>query len=139
MPAGLGPFGLGTPPDPGESPTGTAGSRFINPATRDYEVDAATSQFKQMPTVRQRVMLAIATELDSSGVAGFGKKRPRKMGSSFESEERALVSAALRQMIEVEKVVRLDGVTVERGSLGRARTTISFTDLTTGEKFNETV
>lgn len=130
---GVAPFGVGTPAIPPPAPTGSAGSRFIDPLKRDYSVDAATGQFKQMPGTRQRVMLAVLTELESSGIRGFGIKPPTRMGTTFEAEMRGAVRTALRQMIEVEKCLRLDGVIVERGASGRASTTILYKDLITGE------
>lgn len=138
-PAGSFPAGMGSVPEPQDAPTGHGGSRFLNAVTRDYEIDATTGQFKQMPPTRQRVTLAVATELDSSGLVGFGIKPPRKMGDSFESEMRAAVARALRHMTDVDKTLRLNGVKVERGNLGRARVTIAFTDLVTGERDQATV
>lgn len=132
MSAGLGPFGLGTPADSTERPTGKAGSRFLNPQTRDYEIDPAGGQYKQMPGTRQRVLIAVTTALNSSGQRGLGIKPPGRMSETFEAEQRAAVAEALRPMTEVEKSVRLDGVIVERGSGGRARTTIIFKDLVNG-------
>ena len=139
MSFGLTPFGLGSPQAPGEAPTGGGGVRFINPVTRDYEIDAATGQYAQMPSVRQRVMLSVGTELNSSGVEGFGALLPRKIGADFDAQARSTVVSALRQLIEVEKAIRLDSVTTERGTLGRARINISFTDLVTGESHSLTV
>lgn len=138
-PAGIFPAGLGTVGDPAEKPTGTPGARFINPVTRDYERDETTGQFKQMPSTRQRVMLAVATEFDSSGVRGFGVRMPRKMGITFEADARSAISSALRHMTEVEKSIRLNRVLVERGEFGRARFTIDYTDLVTGERDRATV
>ena len=96
------------------------------------EIDAATNQFAQMPGTRQRVLLAVMTELESSGMAGFGIKRPPRMGPTFEAEMRAAVQSALRHMTQVERSLRLDAVLVERGRGGRARTTILYKDLVTG-------
>lgn len=126
---GGGPFGLGTPPGPSLSPTGSAGSRFIHPVNRDYEVSATTGQYKQMPGVRQRVTIAALTQLNSSGIPGFGMKLPEKMGPTFEAECRAAVANGLRHMPDI----RLESVTVERGPGGRARITVSWKDLATGE------
>lgn len=132
-PSALSPFGLGTPIPATAPPTGTAGTRYLNPATGDYEQDPVTRQLAQMPTTRQRVLLAVMTLRDSMSVnRGFGVRLPRKMGTFFESEVTQAVRAALRHLTDTEQVIRIDSITVERGSGSRARIVISFTDLTTG-------
>jgi len=134
MPFGLGPFGLETPDDPPEPPTGTAGSRYINPATGDYETDGVTGQLKQMPRTRQRVLLALVTLRRSASTSpGFGGKYPRKMGTTFEIETRQAVLFALKHLIEVEKAIRIENILIERGLGSRARITVSYTDLDTNE------
>lgn len=130
---GLSPYGTGTPATGEAPPTGSAGSRYINPATRDYEQDTTTKQLAQMPGVRQRVLLAVLTLARSSTVYPGGIKQPRKMGTLFVAEMHQAVRATLRILTDVEKVVRIDTITVERGTGGRSRTTIEYTDLTTGE------
>jgi len=132
-PFGLTPFGIGTPADAPGQPTGPAGCRYINPATKDYQVNPATRQFAQMPALRQRVLLALSTDYASITVnQTFGLKKPRKMGDTFVAEMKAWVRAALKHLTDVEKVMSLDAVIVERGSGGRSRTTVVFTDLATG-------
>lgn len=131
-PGGTAPFGIGTPSVGAAPPSGPAGCRYLNPATRDYEVDSSTGQFAQMPAVRQRVMLCVLTAKNSSSVPGFGVRIPPLMNETFESEVRAEITRELRQLTEVERVCRLDGVFVVKGRSGRARVTVSFIDLTTG-------
>ena len=81
MPFGTGPMGLGTPVTASLPPKGPAGSRYIHPATKDYERDPTTGQLKQMPKVRQQVLLALTTLLGSaSTLDGFGIRLPRKQG-----------------------------------------------------------
>lgn len=133
-PAGTSPFGIGTPTTATVPPDGPVGSRYINPTTGDYEVDSTTGQFKQMPGVRQRVLLAVLTRRDSSGIPGFGTRMPARMGDDFEAACDAEIRSALRQMVEIEKVIRIDGIKVERGAAGRARITISYTDLVNGTR-----
>lgn len=134
MQFGLGPFGLETPDTPPDVPTGEAGSRFINPATGDYEKDGVTGQLKQMPRTRQRVLLALITlRRTASTSPGFGSKLPRKMGTAFEIETRQAVLYALRHLTDVEKVIRIESLLVERGLNSRARVTVSYTDLDTNE------
>jgi len=135
MPFGVGPYGFGTPVTGVAPPSGAAGSRYINPQSRDYEIDPVTKQQAQMPGVRQRVLLAVTTVLRSStAVPGMGIDMPKKMGTSYEAQVRNAVLASLRQMIEVEKVLRVDAILVKRTGTGRSQITISFTDLTTGEQ-----
>lgn len=132
MQFGLGPFGLETPDTPPDPPTGTAGSRFINPATGDYEKDGVTGQLKQMPRTRQRVLLALITLRQTASTApSFGNKLPRKMGTAFEMESRQAVLYALRHLVET--AIRIESLVVERGRGSRARITLSYTDLDTGE------
>lgn len=138
-PAGLSPFGLGSPDEGAAPPSGPAGSRYLNPITRDYQIDPSTGQQAQMPPVRQRVLLTVLTAKNSSAVPGFGTRIPALMGETFESEVRAEITRELRQLTDVERVARLDGVKVEKGLGGRARVTISYTDLTTATRDQVTI
>lgn len=134
MPVGTGPYGIGTPVTSAAPPAGAAGSRYINPATRSYEQDSTTGQLAQMPGLRQRVLIAVTTaKKSSSAIPEFGLLVPRVVGPSFESEIKASIRASLSQMTDVEKVLRIDGITVEIGASGRQRVTVSYTDITTGE------
>jgi hypothetical protein len=134
LPFGLGPFGFGTPLSVEAPPAGAAGSRYLNPATGDYEQDPTTRQFAQMPALRQRVVLALRTLLRSStAVPTMGVELPRKMGTTYAAEVRNAVLVALRQLVEIEKIMRVDGITTVKGVGGRSLITVSYTDLTTGE------
>src|SRR5690349_21781461 len=133
MPAGTGPFGIGTPTTTAAPPTGTAGSRYLNPASRDYQQDTDTQQLAQMPAIRQRVLLAVMTEKGSStALPKFGIARPRKVTPSFEAEITASVRASLVQLTDVERAIRIDAIDIERGASGRQRVTISYTDISSG-------
>ena len=133
-PSALSPFGLGTPIPATAPPTGEAGVRYLNPATGDYEQDPVTKQLAQMPTTRQRVLLAVMTLRSSMSVnREFGIRMPRKMGTFFESEVQQAARAALQHLTDTDAVIRIDSILVERGANSRARVTISFTDLTTGK------
>ncbi len=133
-PGGSSPFGIATPAAAVAPPDGPAGSRFINPISRDYEVDDTTGHFKQMPGTRQRVLLAVMTIRDSSGLPGFGVRMPTRMGDAFERQGENAVRQALFHMTDVEKSLLINSIKVERGLGGRARITISFTDLVTGDQ-----
>ncbi len=129
----IGPFGVDTPAETAEPATGSVGSRYINPATRDYEFNESTGHLSQMPTLRQRVLLAVMTRKGSStALPDFGISLPPKMGSTFEAEVTASVRSALIHLTDTERVMRIDSVVVEKGAGGRARVTISYTDTTAG-------
>jgi phage baseplate assembly protein W len=130
MAFGAGAFGLGTPATGEPPPDGPAGTRYIDPVQRDYAQDTDTKQLKQMPKTRQRVLLALMTLLGSSSVLPkFGVRFPKKMGDTFDAQCKNAVRSAMRHLTDVEQVVRIDGITVERGAGGRARITVSYSDL----------
>jgi phage baseplate assembly protein W len=127
-PAGTSGAGFGVPAVGGAPPDGPAGSRFIDPVTKDYAQDSTTGQLKQMPPIRQRVLIALTTVLGSaSTLPNLGMRAPRKMGDRFEGQMRNAVAAALYQLTEVEKVIRLVRVTVIKGRGGRSQTTVVWT------------
>lgn len=129
-----GPFGTGTPTTSAAPPAATAGSRYLNPATKDYEIDASTGQLAQMPPLRQRVLIAVTTDIGSAAtLTELGRIRPRKMAPTFEAEVIASIRKACRQMTDIERVMRIDAITIERGASGRYRPTLSYTDITNGE------
>lgn len=132
-PCGGFPLGFGEPTAAGAPPTLTQCSREIDPATKDYSINASTKGFSRMTGTRQRVVLAITTAFQSSTVQRtWGIRTAPKMGWSFEQEQEASIREALRQMAEVERVIAIESITIERGSGGRSRATISWRDLTTG-------
>lgn len=128
MSAGSGPFGAGTPVTTEAPPTGAAGSRYINPATKDYEQDARSKQLAQMPAVRQQFLLVLTTILASSTtLQRFGIGAPRKMGDSFETEMKQEIVRRSAHITELQRAARIDNIKVEKGSGGRARITLSYT------------
>jgi hypothetical protein len=132
-PMGTSGAGLGVPVAAADPPDGPAGARFINPASGDYEQDSDTRQLKQMPIERQQVMLALRTILgSSSALPTFGVKAPRKMGDTFAAEMTAAVKVALHHLTDVQKVISIDSITVERGTGGRSRTTVKYTITSSG-------
>lgn len=134
MPAGISPAGLFTPALAANAPAPSAGSRYVNPATGDYEIDPATGQAAQMPPTRQRVLLALNTVFGSSvAVPDFGLRTPRKIGPRFVGETKAAARSALRHLTREDgPVIRIDAITVDVFSPGKALLTVSYTDLTTG-------
>lgn len=133
FPFGTGPFGFGSIAEAAIVPEPVAGSRFIDPVTRDYVFDSATGHLGQMPPLRQRVLLTLMTQLGSSAVPGFGVRLPPKIDRTFVSSSTAMVRSALRQLTDVERIMRIDDITVDTGG-SRAAITVSYTDLTTGER-----
>lgn len=140
MPAGTGPFGLGTPLTASAPPSGASGSRYINPATRDYEQDPDSLQLKQMPATRQRVLLALMTARGSStALRTFGVRIPKKITTTFKAEVQASVRTALLHLTDTEPVIRIDTIIVETGTGGRVRITVSYTDLLANQRDGVTV
>jgi hypothetical protein len=131
---GVGPAGLGTPVTTAAPPDGPAGSRFIDPAVKDYAQDPSTGQQKQMPKVRQQVLLALTTLRGSaSTLRDFGARVPRKMGDRFQAEVTNAVKAALQHLTDTQKVIRIDSIKAIHGRGGRAEITVAWSDLTTGK------
>jgi phage baseplate assembly protein W len=134
-PAGTSGAGLGVPVTASAPPDGPAGSRFIDPVTKDYAIDTSTGQLQQMPPTRQRVLIILTTEIGSATtLPTLGVKWPRKMGDTYAAQVKNAVTAALYQLTEVEKVIRLKDVIVEKGRGGRSRITVVWTDLSTNRE-----
>jgi hypothetical protein len=132
---GTGSFGLGTPDEPPEQATGNVGIRWINPATKDYEVDPGTHNLKQMPGVRQQVMLAVSTiQRTATSAPRFGVALPNKMGNTFEAECKNATRLALNHLIAGDPpLIKINFITVTKGRNSRAEILIDYIDLTTGE------
>jgi hypothetical protein len=134
MSAGTAPAGLGTPATVAVSPAVSAGSRYINPVTRDYQIAYDTGQQAQMPPARQRVLLALTTLKGSSTAAPlFGLEAPRKMGNRFVASMQGAVRAALAHLTLADSpVIKIQRIDVRVPQGGRAITTVSYVDLSTG-------
>lgn len=135
-PVANGPFGIGTPAEAPDPITGPVGVRWINPATRDYEVDGSTGNLKQMPAIRQQVMLAIST-IKGTAVPNprFGVTLPNKMTETFESECKNACRAALHHLTATDPpLININKIIVTRGKNSRAEIIIDYTDLSTGER-----
>ncbi len=135
-PFGTAAFALGTPAEPGAAPAPSNGSRFLNPRTRDWEIDPDTSQHAQMPAARQRVLLALLTVRGSATSApGFGFKPPSKIGPRFEAETRNAVRVALAHLTrEDAPAIEIQDIAVQKIAPGRVLLTVSYVDLATGEE-----
>tara|TARA_R100001163_G_scaffold65402_1_gene62450 strand:+ start:340 stop:786 length:447 start_codon:yes stop_codon:yes gene_type:complete len=127
------PFGVGTPilaPLPADQQDQKF-SRYIDPNTGDYEVYSKTGALAQMPGVRQRVLLIAKTLRGSSSVLpNMGIKLPGKIDEAFVSTVRNSIKEAFREMTDVEKSLRIDGILVNKLTTGRISVVIAYTDLT---------
>jgi len=128
------PLGAGIPISASIPATDTALSRYIDPNTGEYAIDSTTGVYQTMPSTRQRVMLALITELGSVSIdREFGYLRPRKIGARFEQQVKDSVRSALLQLTDIEKIVRIDNITIDRTGQSRAEVTVKYTDLSTGD------
>ena len=108
-------------------------ARYINPATRQLEIDAATGHFKSMPKIRQRVLIIMMTVRgSSSAIPQFGLSHPDKIqANKIRAQMRAEVDRAFHRMVNVERSIRIDDLVIEEGDFGRVALTLVYTDLTT--------
>lgn len=126
------PFGSGTPlalvAPPTKPPEHAA---FIDPVTRDYVLDIEGAAAR-MPEVRQQMVLAVTTLIGSSSVEPQrGIRQPEKIDENIDRAMLEAVTAATAHVIRAKRAT-LDAVTTEVVSMGRLRTTISYTDLISG-------
>lgn len=129
------PYGLGTPATADAPPKAVPiGSRFLNPRTRDWQLDSVTGQYAQHDALSARVLRRLLTSRGtSSAIPTLGIRMPAKIDGAFTRRVQDAVRLALHWEIDVEKVLRLDSVAVEVADspTGRVRVTVSFTDLET--------
>ncbi len=127
-PFGSSGVGVGVPVTAAAPPDGPAGSRYLDAVTKDYRVDGTTRQLQQMPAIRQRVLIMLTTVLGSATTQpNLGVRWPRKMGDTYGAQVKNAITAALYQLTEVEKVIRLKDVIVVKGKSGRSQTTVIWT------------
>lgn len=132
-PIGSTPFGAGTPNEaiaPPEAPL--QGARFLNPDTKDHEV-GEDGEYLAMPTVRQRMVIALATTLGSSAaLLEHGIRLPTRIDERYPQKSSQSIRRALAFMVDAEEV-RIDSITlVDSRVTGRSEHVIAYTDLTTG-------
>lgn len=109
-------------------------ARYLNPATGDYERES-DGEYVGMPPVRQRVLLALKTIAGSAWPnPSFGNPllRIQKIDQHFEARARSGVLTALRQLLAIEKVIRVEAITFRRVNSGHVEVTVQYIDLTTG-------
>lgn len=122
------PAGIGEPEEAAEPPTVPGGCRFLDPVTRSYEHDSLTRTLRQMPALRQRVLIAVRTALESAGArTSLGIRPPGRMGNAFDAEQRQAVRRALRHLTDNGEMVVTD-ILIRTGRGGRAETTIVYDD-----------
>lgn len=133
-PFGATPFGVGTPSAAPIPPTGTPSlCRYIDPVSKDFQIDPATGQLAQMPPVRQRFLLLLSTILgSSSALPNLGIGLPVLIDDSFARRVDVSVRVGARQMTEIERVARINDVSVVTTAGGRVVVFVDYTDLTTG-------
>ena len=134
QPFGSSPYGLGTPATVNDEPAASAGSRYLNPFSKDYQIDPNTDQAAQMPPTRQRVLIAVMTVLNSAtAIPGLGLRAPRKIGINYIAQTKASVRASLAHLvIEDAPVIEIERIDVIKLGVGRILVTISYIDLLTG-------
>lgn len=123
----------GPPEDP------IVGATFINPRTRDYEVND-DGAYQRMPTTRHRVLMLLMTEFESAvqvdGDEPIGLRLPEKIGPSFKQQADQAVRSCL---VPLANDIRIDDVTTNVLNTGRVEIIVSYTDLTTGNSDTVTV
>lgn len=140
-PVGSTPFGYATPvAAPLAATQGPALSRYIDPGTGDYLIDEQIGQFASMPSLRQRVLLIINTEFgSSSALPTLGVRRPAKIDESFVRTTQSAIYEAFYRLTNVERIMRIEDVIVEKHSSGRIAITLVYTDLTVFSPGQQTV
>lgn len=137
MPAGSGPYGIGTPTvtagRQGGALRGTLGtqfgSRFIDPRTRRWVFDAF-GRTVGMRNSAHMLLTHVLTELGSSSWPGGLPKGSGVIGASFVSQRETDVRNALKPL-EDAGLVEVLRVFVERDGQSRGLTRVEWRDLTT--------
>lgn len=108
------------------------GSRFINPDTKDHEV-SDDGEYKAMPTVRQRALIALSTTLGSSAsLTEHGILLPDRIDERYPQRSSQAIRRALDFMVKAGEM-RIDGITLlDTAVTGRSEHLVAYTDLTTG-------
>lgn len=133
MALGTGPMGFGDPNEADDPPPEAVYlSNWVSPASKQYEIDPDTGALAEVPPIRGRVIYCMTQVLGSSALLpDDGIEYPKRVDETFDTKVRNAVRTALRQLTDVEKVIRIEAIVVqERGR--RSRGLVQYTDLTTG-------
>ena len=130
-PIGSTPFGFGTPVAAPLPPTqGPALSRYIDPGSGEFYIDPFVGQFGAMPSVRQRVLLVLNTEFGSStALPELGIQRPKKIDENFNTAMKAAVQKAFYTLTDIERVMQIQDILINKQSSGRVAITVVYRDL----------
>jgi hypothetical protein len=136
-PLGASPYGLGTPStaagnagSPLTDATGAGyGSRYINPATRQYEFDA-NGRIKGMPDVASMVQLVVQTTLGTSAVSTLGDSPPGGViGRNYAQRRTQSLNDALASLV-AQKLIAIVSITVDT-TVRPITAVVTWRDLTT--------
>jgi phage baseplate assembly protein W len=133
-------FGIGEPDQGTSLPENKGPARWVDSDTGDFSIDE-TGAFRNMPSVRQRVYMSIATATNSiAGQETFGSELHLidKIDSKFQTRINAAVIKALLPMTR-DGVISLGTIETSKRSGGRVEITISYTDLITQDKDNASI
>jgi phage baseplate assembly protein W len=110
----------------------------LDPLTKDYTV-AADGEYLRMPSLRQRVELALGTLKGSSSVQQTaGLTLPDKIDGNYERRVRFAINSALAFLVTSGEL-RVDAVTAIESRPGRSDIRVAFTDLLTGDSHSATL
>lgn len=120
--------GLGEVDLPAVPPTPESGAPYIS-IQGNYEFDAYTGDIKRETAGRHAVLMAARTKKGSAAAdPNFGLHMPQKMDADFEANTEQSFRDSIAGAVK-DGTVRLDEITTEQLSRGRAEITIGFTEL----------
>ena len=137
-PFGSGPYGIGTPAtsstNEGKPLTDAKGvrfgSRYINPRTRQYEMNA-NGRYVGMSSVQQLVELAALTLIGTSAMQALGEDAPSGViGTNYVARTTEAIERAFARLVR-EKLIEINSIDIRPESRPVFRL-VRWTDLTTG-------
>lgn len=128
---------IGAPPAATQGP---ALSRYIDPGTGDFLIDDSVGQLAAMPSLRQRVLLIMNTQLGSStALPQLGVPRPRKIDETYIVSTRAAIRKAFYRLTDIERIMRIEDILIDKRPGGRIQVTLVYRDLTLLSPGSQTV
>lgn len=130
------PFGAGTPATATAPPSKAAtGAAYIDPIAKQYVLDDE-GELERMPEVRQQMLLAVTTLVESSSAEpGRGVRLSKKITDDSPRQNDVAVRSACAHITDAKRAV-IKNVKTETTSSGLAQITISYDDLTLGTTDN---